>query len=775
MKKPFTNALLLLFLALTFIVYFYGPVLLSPNSFLFSSNGDAIKNYYTYAFFIENNISNIEFEGMNYPYMENFMYTDCHPLQASILKAIHSYFPVISNYSIGILNLFLIFSLIITIFILYLIFIKLKINQLLSVFGALAITILSPQLFRLTGHLALSYSFFIPLIIYLLMLFESKPDKKHSLYLLLAMLFFFFTHAYLGMIASVLVFVYSIVGLINNQFIKRVNASYLKYIQPLGASIMAIVIFYVFVKLTDSHIGRTTNPWGIFENHAQIASILLPVDGPLNGLKNTLFNGVKQPWEGWAYIGIIAIISIVFYIFNFTQKKYFYLKYLKNDFITQLFITSILFFCLSTLLPFRSIIFKLVDSISMIKQFRSIGRFAWAFYFITNILAIFIIDKMALYLKEHNKKIIANSLIVLLPMFIAYEGISYHKNISQEITKENNLFSLKQLPTSYIEDCKSINANKYQAIISLPFFYIGSDNYGKSGENDIYKLSFIFSYHLNLPMVNSYLSRTGIAESKNIMQLLGAGFYNKEIEKDIKSNKPFLIICGNKGLSIADKSLLNKAKLLIERDEYSFYEVDKNTLFENNAHIEFQKFNSKKATLFAKNAFMVSDTSLYFSYTDFDQYKDAPFNKNNACFNGLQKDYSTIFSIKGSELNDSSTYIARFWMYNNGDNFGQDCLNGMIFFTKTKNGKEDWIFPLYNARESHDINGNWSLTEAQLTNIDKEADYSLLIKGSDISKMSFYIDHLLFYDHKLDIYKTNTSTNHSILFHNNHTIEIAVK
>ncbi len=774
MNKQIKFAILLVFLALTFIVSFYGKVITSPNSFLFSSNGDAMKNYYTYAFYIKNNVSNIEFEGMNYPYNENFMYTDCHPLQASSLKFINQYFPQVSDYSVGLLNIIMLLSIALTSFILYLIFIKLEINRLLSVLGALAITILSPQLFRLTGHLALSYSFFIPLTIYLLLLFEKNPRKIYTLFLFLVILLFFFTHAYLGMIASVMVFVYSSIGVLNNQLAKREKTEFLKYLQTLLASIIPVFVFCIFVKLTDSHTGRTTNPWGIFENHAEISTIFLPISGPLNIIKDALFDDLKQTWEGWAYTGIVAIAVFSFYIFSFTRKKSLYAKWSKNHFLNRLFITSVLILCLSTLLPFRKLMFTLVDNFDMIKQFRAIGRFAWVFYFITNILAIFIIDKVILHFKERKRMVLANVLIVLVPAIIAVEGISYHYNMSHEVTKSQNLFSLKQTHEVFQEDCRDIAKNKYQAIISLPFFYIGSENYGKSAGNDISKLSFMFSYHLDLPMINSYLTRTSIPESKKIMQLLASEFYKKDIEDDLKSDKPFLVICSNEELSKGDKNLLYKSKILKKREGYSLYEIDKNSLFRNSIMAEFIKFNSKKDLLSEKDGFLVSDTNLYFSYIDFDQYHKPPFEKDNSCFKGLQRNYNTIFSIKGSELDDTKKYIANFWIYNDGENYGQDCLNGMIFFIKSKAGKEDWIFPIFNARESHEINGNWSLAEATLSDIEKDADYKLVVKGSDRSKLNYYIDHLLFYDSKLDIYRLISSTDNIYLFYNNNRLEIPV-
>jgi hypothetical protein len=59
------------FISTVLIFFFYWPVLLAPNSFLFSSGGDGITHFYTYAYYIANNLSILEFEGMNYPYNEH--------------------------------------------------------------------------------------------------------------------------------------------------------------------------------------------------------------------------------------------------------------------------------------------------------------------------------------------------------------------------------------------------------------------------------------------------------------------------------------------------------------------------------------------------------------------------------------------------------------------------------------------------------------------------------------------------------------------------------
>ncbi|MFT4757242.1 MAG: hypothetical protein ACI91R_001895, partial [Vicingaceae bacterium] len=57
-----------------FVLCFYSDAFFSPNSYLFSNSNDGIKNYYTYAYHIKNNKSVTNFEGLNYPYGESFLY-----------------------------------------------------------------------------------------------------------------------------------------------------------------------------------------------------------------------------------------------------------------------------------------------------------------------------------------------------------------------------------------------------------------------------------------------------------------------------------------------------------------------------------------------------------------------------------------------------------------------------------------------------------------------------------------------------------------------------
>jgi hypothetical protein len=762
-----------------FISVFYGKVITNPNSMLFSSNGDGLKNYYTYAYFIRNNISCTNFEGMNYPYGENFMYTDCHPILAMAIKQLSKFIPGLSDYSIGILNLLMVLSIAITVYVLYSIFKELKINYILAILGSIGITVLSPQIFRITGHFALSYSFFIPWTIYLLLLYESSIHRnKYIIFLVLSILIFFFIHAYLGMIAATIAFTYAIVGIIN-QYIQGKRINILKYFKILAASLIPIVIFYLFVKITDIHSGRTTNPWGILESHAELSTIFLPSLGPLCIIKEYLFPGLIQTWEGWSYIGISTILALLFYILisviNSVKARSVLIDktWLDNIPLRQLLVSSILILAISLFIPFRFHLEWLLKYFIIIKQFRGLGRFAWVFYFVSTICLIYIVNKIFERLKEKKLNLAGYVLIILVPISLICEGIPYHNFTSLELIKSPNLFDINQTSESFRSDIQSINPSKYQAILSFPFFYIGSENFGKSANDKIYKLSFLLSYHLKLPMLESYLTRTSIHESKYIMQLLASNFYHKSLKDDLPSDKPFLLISLNENLSPAENNFLKKSKVLISNAEYSIYEIQPKAFFENTSFQEINDFNKFKDNLFQKNTFLVSDTTLYFSFLDFKQKSPGiSFSENNGCYSGLQRNYNSIFSIEPGTLQVNRNYTTRFWMYNDGENFGQDCLEGMIFFQKRKGDHIEWLNPIITAGTSHEIFGKWSMVELSFDNNTNDMWYDLVIKGNDLSDKSIYIDDLLIFDSELAIYKYLKSDNHYFLFHNNHRIGI---
>jgi hypothetical protein len=273
-------------ISLLVIFTLYHKTLFSPNEYIFGGASDGITHFFTYAFYIQNNSDDINFEGMNYPYGEHINYAVGHPLLAFILKKVSHIIPAIGNYSIGILNLILILQFLITAWILFLLLKKLKVQDYLAAIAAVGIMLLAPQVFRLSEHPSLSYGFCVPLSWFLsIKIQEQWSGYKWWIMLTLVNTLWFFFHPYLAVISIGFSLLFLIVSL---NFSEKRNI--FLNIKIFAMSILPMVIFSLFNLFTDTHENRTNNPSGFFLYNAEPDDLLVPHHPPLRPLLNNIVN-----------------------------------------------------------------------------------------------------------------------------------------------------------------------------------------------------------------------------------------------------------------------------------------------------------------------------------------------------------------------------------------------------------------------------------------------------------------------------------------------------
>ena len=640
--KGVVYILVLMFLLL---YCFYGDTFIHPNSHLFSSSGDGLKNYYTYSYYISKNSSWINFEGMNYPYGEHFLYTDCTPIIAFTVRAISIVFPGVLNYQIGILNGIIMGSVFFSAFFLYFIFKRLNIQIYLAVLCSVAYAFLSPQIFRLTGHLALGMSCFIPMAIYLLLRFQKTINHRRYYFLFsIFILFWLLIHAYLGVIVFALFCSFFTIQIIYERkkrtFQYKMKWVYLSLFIPL-------IIFNLFIFLTDKHTGRTTNPFGFFNFYSKFNSLFVPTHGSINRFLSK-FISTSSDWETLSYIGLFSIFIfltiVIKSIIKSIQNRSFSLDPIisANSFIKYLFFSSVVILLFSMCIPFRFKLQFLLDYFNILKQFRAIGRFAWVFYFSMAIISVFYLNHYISIYNSQKRNVLNSFLILIIPSIVFYESIEYHEETASKISVTTNLFHKEQLSDELKLALSNIEVNKYQSIIPLPYYYIGSENYVKYPVNSgIFKLSKLISYHSSLPLMSSFLSRTSIWESKNLIQMFGPNFYNKNIKKDLNFLKPILIIRDLKD-TLSDKEIhiISISKTIYENKQIALYSLKVEDLFKKSNQLEYNKFLSQNDKLKLKNGYFISDTSMFFRFYDFEKTPSHQFKNGIGAFKGLSKEYS---------------------------------------------------------------------------------------------------------------------------------------
>lgn len=140
--------------------FFFHDVFIHPNAHMFNEQGDGIKAFYAFADHIKNDESYHQFRNMNYPYGQTHIFIDGQTGIANIFKFLSSFIPYFQTHCIGIYNYLILFSFILCGFFITCILQHFKLPFLFKVAGGFCIAVLSPQIWRISGHPTLSYAFF---------------------------------------------------------------------------------------------------------------------------------------------------------------------------------------------------------------------------------------------------------------------------------------------------------------------------------------------------------------------------------------------------------------------------------------------------------------------------------------------------------------------------------------------------------------------------------------------------------------------------------------
>ena len=548
----------LLFICSFGIYFFYfNHLFFNVNSVLSSITGDSIKNYYTFLYHITNDDSMLHFSGMNFPFGEHVVYTDCQPLLTFFLRLL----PFTHQHLIGILHCLILLSLIITPLIINAIFLRLGVDKISSFFISLAVAILSPQIRRLDGHFALSYECIIPLaILFLLNFFQKDKKRKTALLIFFYNCSLFLIHPYLGFGTSVFSFLSILLfSLINSDRTQRLKNTALSILLGLAP----IILFKLFMLLSDLHPNRTTEPDGIATLVANVASVFVPNFGPLQELLKHLISNAPQDYEGLSYVGAFTDLLVLFSIVLFP----FIIKKIKvNNGNVSLFLSAAILLLFS--FGLHNQIFEILHiHTTLFNQFRTLGRFAWFFYYM---LPIFLIPILYHTLKDIIVKkeyfaVVFRCFAVVFFIINFLEANSLLKFYSTLLFNDRNFFDSKLLNSVERQNIKNIREQNPQAIITLPNFFIGSEVYGRLGGDKSLIPAILYSYHAHTPICGTYLSRTSVSETEDGIELLNAYKKDRKILAYLSAS-PFLVINTNEMLLPDEERLLRKTNLFQHND-----------------------------------------------------------------------------------------------------------------------------------------------------------------------------------------------------------------
>lgn len=636
---------------------------------------------------------------MNYPYGESVMYTGGQPLVVNTLKVLSNFGVDSSDDLVGILNVFLLFTIVIAVALLFLLLVNMKLPWHYSIIVANIIVFLSPQLDRFGGHYNLSYLFFLPLYLYLLKKFFDKPSYKLSILIGSVNLIALCVQAYFFAMFSFWFFFILVFGYLNNKE-KFGNITHSIFY----LSIQLIAPYLLFSVLTLSYSDyRTTYPWGFFNCRAFPESVFLPIGKPYG----SFFTFSYLKWEGMSYIGLTATICFFRLLFKYLKRKKRslneWLKFTGNDYLDAIFLGSMVALLVSFAYPFVWDLKWLLNYTGPFKQFRASGRFAWLFFYAMNIIVYFLIWKF--YKQKSNYLSIAVLVAALsLGMYDSYLNVR-----GKEAGINNHVAELEDISNEHENNrwINNINTNEFQSILPLPFFHVGSEVYWIKASKEVIKNTFIASWKTGLPISSTLLSRTSIPKTMKLLEYYFEPIQQKTILEDLPNNKDFLLIHHPNETLNKDEKLYTKYAIPIAQNEnYELYRLPVDSMkqmsidYQNNVINEFSQFKILPKTLF------VSDSSKAFNHLR--KGDEFPNLKLDQGFGFIAKRNNIIYEDALFESTDS--VLISFWMSDmDKDIIPRTHLKASI---KNKDGKwkEQFSSSIF-KRVKYVMDNGWGLVE----------------------------------------------------------------
>ncbi len=542
------------FLSIIILYFYLYEGIFTINSWVYHASGDALKNYY-HVLFSAKYSDGLWLNKVNYPFGEHLFYLDSQPLLAKIIGFFH-----LENYTFGIVNFLPLLAIAITTIPIFLIQRALKIPLVLNIISSIIIAFLSPQIVRIQVHFALAYSFFIPTILYLLI---RKTQKYFQNYLVISLFIFSFSflHPYYLLIGVVI-----LVSFLPYNALVKYNKKLVFY------NILAFVIPLILIKLilifSDSIIDRPEIPYGINKYCSTVTSVFLPKFKPFAEIISSIYLFKSPTFEGNAYVGILGfpvLISSFFVVFKKNKAKENIGDYFISPLFLYILVASFIIWIFALYSPLKFIIDPVLELIPALKQFRSLGRFGWIFYYVFSIFISINIYHLFNYVKKKSNFYLA-FFVVLLLYSLWYLDANGNLNLVKNAIHKRQDIAFDKSTYLNAREIEQLKANNFDAILSLPIFHIGSEIDNFHGSSSCILETFKIAYEIEKPFISTFSSRVSKAQFYKIKKLKETGSFKELLPK----NQNILIVAKKESLSKTEIEILEKATILFEKDDMVF-------------------------------------------------------------------------------------------------------------------------------------------------------------------------------------------------------------
>ncbi len=716
-------------MVLTAVILFglFNKMVLNANQLSFTDYGDGLKSTFGTVYHIKHDDAYWQTLAMNYPFGESVFFTGNQAVLSNSLKLLKDAGWDLSDYAMGISNILILLSYVIASLLIYLIFRELKMDGWMAVPASLIIILLSNQWERIGGHYNLAYAYLIPVILYLLLRFYRKPTYLVSV--IFGILVILFSAKQLYVAAFILVLWIPFWIFIFFQDREKFGKPGFVLSHVLIQFILPFILFSLFTGMHDPGVDRTSYPWGFYLSRIRLEAVFLP-----DGLPHGKFLHIKGPLRSKAYVSLLGTF-VTAYIFvtvliNLWRKRSIQAFRVSDQPAWNiLFWAGVISLFIAMGWPFSPGWDRLLNYTGPFRQLRAIGRFVFPFYYTMTITSFLVLWKWYTTTPFRFKTVV----LVLVLLFTGYESVAYIWKVPRThehaIDWHSGIYNRSEQNEWYTRH----DFTQYQAIVPLPYFHIGSENYWLGDQSPVIVPAYAAAVGTGLPLTAVMLSRTSITQTLMNLDLIMEPYHEFPILKEFPDSRPLLLLRHKKGvLTGPEKALVAKASKLDENDALLVYSLSLDSIpgLIADRQRELESMVMKEA--FGKDSLLWTareGTGILFE--DFSDEEGGLF----------RSEFINPTTLYEAIMPDTGNYLVSFWF----DGADRDLWPRTQFWTELY--REDGSKYLYKFTDFfHEMvlrNGTWGLIEYQIHVEQPNSRLKIAFKNRIITKGQMTIDRLL--------------------------------
>ena len=714
--------------------------------------GDGYKAYTAIQYHAQHDSTFSHFNGMNYPFGEHAAPAVTQPLVSGILHFISENITPVAQHTNLVVNMLMLLSVLLCVVFIFLLFRKLDVPAWYAGAAAIGITFLAPQMHRMMAHYGLSHLEAIPILLYLLLCFDRTMKWKYSIWIAVITLLFPLIHTYYFAIFAFTISFYFLFRFLTKPDLGNLRTLAGHYAVQM---VLPLSFFIYWLVLMNPIADRTPEPWGFFAFNLKWDGVVTSLEQPhFRWLNDHVLKIRPMGNESRAYIGLATIIGALLMVFRALITRNFQVLAGFQDsnrrYLKLMFWTSLIVLFISMGLPFTiEGLEHLLDYSGPFRQFRSVGRFAWLFYFV---ITITVLSWLYLWLKDHRFKYVFFAAILGSLWLEAY---FFSTSINVGLDKVDELEAGSSFPETI-----DLDFGDYQAILTVPYYNIGSDQFYWEPEGFIIQKSLTLSIQTGLPTTSAAMTRSSRSQTLQQLQLVTEPYREPTLLEALPNDKPFLMLLDQREFEKERgryQHLLEGSKLLYSKgDRFRLYEVPISSFAErlNSKRKEVEEKIAKDSVL--TNLF-AADSTMTPYYNSLDEFQADRHYFGNG---GYQGDISepNVFEIPNMWYQTANEeYILSMWMYVDADRRTRaqfhleefDSNNQVIAQKKLEAFK---IIDLFD-------NNGWALVELPFTPVSEKSHFKLTVSNPRLKGETIFLDELLVRPGWLEVYRKEPGYN----------------